>query len=1159
MGFVVASPGLRCFGAAGRASYGLDAGGAAGGTAAAPGEGLKKDVSDLGVVRLYRDGMSTIDSQELLREYVQEHSEAAFEQLVKRYVDLVYSVALRRVNGASSLAQDVAQSVFTELARKASSLPADVMLGGWLHRHTCFVAASTLRGEQRRSEREKQAVEMNALYGTSDSEWKQLAPVLDDAIDQLAPADRVAIILRFFEQQDLRAIGTVLGATEDAAQKRVSRALEKLRTLLVARGVTLSIAALGTILADQAVEAAPAGLGVGLAKGALSGGVAAGFVSAFFKNVPVAALKVASVVALIGVLATALIAHQRQASTSSSVGRAPVANRDLAVDTTAQDPRPAEATAQVSSPGAASSNKLHLVIVAADSGKPVPIVQIEYRGWEGDKFSGKFLRATRFGVCDVEIPRATITQLELTTRIDGFADTRLHWEQSDVRTIPTAYTMRLERPVSIGGRVVDPDGRPAAGAKVGFNHEDSPTTAGSPEDHHFSWIEVPTDTNGQWRIERIAPEMLRLIYGSASHPEHVQSPMIFVNQEQRSEERLRDGTFTFQLGRGVTARGSVSDSDGMPVTGAKVLVGKRGSSDSRHAETGPDGSFEAKGCRPGKTPVSAEADGFGATTIEAELTAEGEPVRLTLVRGKQLILRLVNESGQPVPKGYVWLDTLNQKPVNDPEYGKVPVQASFEGKPDIHGTVVWSNAPDTELTFDISAQGFMRTNGVKVRPDGREHVIVLPPAVVVSGTVRDANTGQDIPQFKVVTGWPETNVVDKSVRGHWSPFERDWLTFTDGQFHHSFEDPLIFGIANPGYMLRFTAEGYRAVVSRPIRADEAEVHLEVVLLPAVETTVSVLLPNNRPAARAEVGLAMPEAGLELVPGGFSHQNRQNAAALLMTDGGGTFRLPADETITAIIIAHPEGYAAVSPATLGSDPTVRLEPWGKLEGVYLAGGQPATNRDLLFQLGEPYSRAVSTSLDAYRVKTDETGRFVFKQVPPGKHKLVRLVPIGAGVQQHQPIGEVEIRSGETTTTTIGTDGYYLTARVRWPEGWEPKRGQRVFASVQTALPAGLVSLIDQAQQDPVRDPQVRQSPEFQEYARSAHHIAAAFEMDFQSVSAEQIPPGDYLLVISAMKEPAAGQSPVAPLVAQSSFSVPANPSSGTIDIGEMLLHPVGMQK
>src|SRR5215469_12994318 len=103
--------------------------------------------------------MKTTDTQELLQAYARDHSEPAFQELVSRYVDLVYSTALRRVTGDTLLAEDVTQEVFTDLARKAASLPANVMLGGWLHRHTGFVASSMVRAEQRRLEREKEAAE----------------------------------------------------------------------------------------------------------------------------------------------------------------------------------------------------------------------------------------------------------------------------------------------------------------------------------------------------------------------------------------------------------------------------------------------------------------------------------------------------------------------------------------------------------------------------------------------------------------------------------------------------------------------------------------------------------------------------------------------------------------------------------------------------------------------------------------------------------------------------------------------------------------------------------------------------------------------------------------------------------------------------------------
>jgi RNA polymerase sigma factor (sigma-70 family) len=214
------------------------------------------------------------DSQRLLREYAN-GSEPAFRELVSRYVNLVYSAAVRLVDGDAHLAEDVAQTVFVDLARKAETLSRDVMLGGWLHRHTCFVASKVMRSERRRQFRERQAVQMNALDDHTEANLAQIRPFLDEAINGLGAEDRAAVLLRFFEQCDFRAIGTALRTNEDAAQKRVTRALEKLQVCLKRRGVVFSTAALGTMLAADAVTAAPVGLAAGISVTALSG-VAAG-------------------------------------------------------------------------------------------------------------------------------------------------------------------------------------------------------------------------------------------------------------------------------------------------------------------------------------------------------------------------------------------------------------------------------------------------------------------------------------------------------------------------------------------------------------------------------------------------------------------------------------------------------------------------------------------------------------------------------------------------------------------------------------------------------------------------------------------------------------------------------------------------------------------
>ena len=252
----------------------------------------------------------------MLAEYVTDGSEPAFRELVRRYLDLVYSAAARLVQDERHLAEDVAQTVFADLARLAGSLPEDVLLGGWLHRHTCFVAATLLRGERRRRARERQAVEMNAIPDHPEPNLALIAPVLDQAINQLGTADRKAILLRFFEQRDFHSVGEALGSNEDAARMRVNRALEKLHSLLKRRGVTLSAAALGTMLAGQVVSAAPAGMATGISNAVLAGSAAgSGITLTSLKLILMSKLKIAivSTVVAASVVTPLVLQHQARA------------------------------------------------------------------------------------------------------------------------------------------------------------------------------------------------------------------------------------------------------------------------------------------------------------------------------------------------------------------------------------------------------------------------------------------------------------------------------------------------------------------------------------------------------------------------------------------------------------------------------------------------------------------------------------------------------------------------------------------------------------------------------------------------------------------------------------------------------------------------------
>ncbi|MGA2178267.1 MAG: sigma-70 family RNA polymerase sigma factor [Verrucomicrobiota bacterium] len=264
------------------------------------------------------------EHRKLLAEYAANGSEEAFRELVACYIDLVYSTAVRLADGDTHRAEDITQTVFTDLARLAGKLSPAVMLGGWLHRRTCHVAATVMRSERRRQNRERQAVEMNALYENVEAKFEQMAPLLDEAINRLSARDQTAIVLRFFEHCDFRAVGEALGINPDAAQKRVSRAVDRLRSYFARRGIVVSSAVIASTVAANAVQAAPAGLAATvLAKSlaAASGAGASGLMSAIKLFLAHKTLCAVSAVVIVGAVVSVPIINSNRSVTAESLRR----------------------------------------------------------------------------------------------------------------------------------------------------------------------------------------------------------------------------------------------------------------------------------------------------------------------------------------------------------------------------------------------------------------------------------------------------------------------------------------------------------------------------------------------------------------------------------------------------------------------------------------------------------------------------------------------------------------------------------------------------------------------------------------------------------------------------------------------------------------------
>ena len=207
---------------------------------------------------------------DLLKSFTRLGDQESFAGVVRRHLDLVYATAFRKVEDPGA-AQEIAQNVFTTLARKAWQFAPDDSLPAWLYRATLLEAKEWWRGEVRRRRREQTAAELGTTMKTTEESaaFRALVPLLDEALLSLREQDRAALLLRFYESQSLRDVGTSLGVGEDAAQKRVAGALEKLSRFFQRRGFKSATVAAAAAALQQTARSAPALVAGSVTKAAL--------------------------------------------------------------------------------------------------------------------------------------------------------------------------------------------------------------------------------------------------------------------------------------------------------------------------------------------------------------------------------------------------------------------------------------------------------------------------------------------------------------------------------------------------------------------------------------------------------------------------------------------------------------------------------------------------------------------------------------------------------------------------------------------------------------------------------------------------------------------------------------------------------------------------
>jgi uncharacterized GH25 family protein len=688
---------------------------------------------------------------------------------------------------------------------------------------------------------------------------------------------------------------------------------------------------------------------------------------------------------------------------------------------------------------ARDTGEFELLVVGPD-GKPVPGARIELRGdqlptaeqirrgtFDRKHAYGTVAKADAEGRLVVKLPTEP-KRFRVSITAPGFGPYWAGWTSDEhEEPVPARFTAELEAGWSVGGIVVDDQGKPVAGVSV----HPSIAFKKRPGDSESLYVgeTAQTDAAGKWRFDSV-PVSTERVWVEIQHADFMPNRRDLSRQEFGLELK-QEPTVKIAMLRGLTVTGKVTDEKRVAIAGARVHT--QFANDRREAKTGKDGTYRLAGCEPKIAKLVVSAKGMATDMQQVNIEPQMEPVNFAMQPGGKIRIRVLDENGKPVPKARIFFQRWR---------GDFFAYSEFDGVnqyADEKGVWEWNEAPLDEFQADICPPDGMQLGRQSLIARDEEYVFRTTPALVITGKVIDAETKKPIEKFTVTPG-----VRFNADQMSWSQNQR--FAATEGKYqvrhvHDAF-----------AHLVRIEAAGYQAALSRDIKSNEGKVSIDFELQKAADIAATVLTPEGKPAAKAQVAVGIAGAQINIHNGTFG---QQTYATKLETDETGRFRFPQPDTPFQLVILHPTGWAHVKDTLAGIPDEITLTGWARVTGTFRVGSELAPHApleihssDLIsYRKDEPHIRS------QHETTTDKDGRFVFERVIPGKARIGRqmvfMVEQGATEVTSSCRTPVTLPAGDTTELELGGTGRPVIGRLQPPEGFGGKVNWKL-ASISTEV-------------------------------------------------------------------------------------------------------------